>query len=202
MASKSELLLRRKQQVVQDAIWNAAIDLFGKKGFDDVTVDDIAAAAGVSQRTFFRYFASKSDLMGQSMLAYGEVLREAIKATPKSAHAFAALRAAVLQIAATVVSFPRTRDVIAIAIKYPAAREAQLSRRAEVEDSVARTFATRLKKGRKNEITARLLAGLTLTILDVTLGQWYAGGVQDVTAVAEQVMKKLSTLVAGANAGL
>jgi hypothetical protein len=92
--------------------------------------------------------------------------------------------------------------VIAIAIKYPAAREAQLSRRAEVEGSVAQAFATRLKNSRKNEMTARLLAGLTLTILDVTLGQWYAGGVQDVTAVAEQVMKKLSTLVAGANAGL
>ena len=202
MASKSELLLRRKQQVVQDAIWNAAIDLFGEKGFDDVTVDDIAAAAGVSQRTFFRYFASKSDLMGQSMLAYGEVLREAIQATPKSAHAFAALRSAVLEIAATVVSFPRTRDVIAIAIKYPAAREAQLSRRAEVEDSVAQAFAARLKNGRKNEMTARLLAGLTLTILDATLGQWYAGGVQDVTVVAEQVMKKLCKLVAGADAGL
>ena len=78
MAANSEELLRRKQQVVQDAIWNAAIDLFGEKGFDATTVDDIAAAAGVSQRTFFRYFASKSDLMGQSMLAYGEMLRAAI----------------------------------------------------------------------------------------------------------------------------
>jgi AcrR family transcriptional regulator len=46
LATNSEVLLRRKQQVVQDAIWNAAIDLFGKKGFDETTVDDIAAAAG------------------------------------------------------------------------------------------------------------------------------------------------------------
>jgi TetR/AcrR family transcriptional regulator, regulator of mycofactocin system len=65
LAAKSELLFKRKQQLVRDAIWDAAIDLFAAKGFDKVTVDNIAAAADVSQRTFFRYFASKNDLMSK-----------------------------------------------------------------------------------------------------------------------------------------
>ena len=198
MAAKSELLLRRKQQIVQDAIWNAAIDLFSEKGFDAVTVDEIVAAAGVSQRTFFRYFASKSDLMGQNVLAYGDALRGAIKACPKSANAFEILRRAVLDIAMTVASFPRTREVIAVSIKCPAAREAQLSRMGEVEDTVARAFAARMKKGRENELNSRLLAGLTLTILDVTMRLWFAGGVQDITVVADQVIQRLGTLVTGA----
>jgi len=192
------MLLRRKQQVVQDAIWNAAIDLFGEKGFDETTVDDIAAAAGVSQRTFFRYFASKSDLMGQGMLAYGVAIRAAIKASPKSAPAFDILRKAVLDVAAMVASSPRTRDVIAVVIKFPAARDAQLSRRAEVEEHIAQAFAARLKKGRKNELTARLLAGITLTVLDQTLHFWYADGAPNIAVVAEQVMKRLCSVVAGA----
>jgi AcrR family transcriptional regulator len=199
LAKNSEFLLKRKQQVVQDAIWNAAIDLFGEKGFDEATVNEIAAAAGVSQRTFFRYFASKNDLMGQSMMAYGELLRVAIKASPKSAHAFGVLRMAVLEIAATVASFPRTRDVIAVSIQCPAAREAQLLRRSEVEEIVAQAYAARMRKGRDNELTARLLAGLTLTILDQTLRFWYADRVQNITVVAERVMQRVCSVVAGAD---
>jgi AcrR family transcriptional regulator len=200
LAANSQRLLKRKQQVVRDAIWNAAIDLFGEKGFDETTVDDIAAAAGVSQRTFFRYFASKSDLMGQGVLAYGEALTAAIKACPKSANSFDVLRKAVLNIATTVASYPRSKDVIAVSIRFPAAREAQRSRMGEVEESVAQAFAARMKKGRERELTSRLLAGLTLTILDATMRLWFAERAEKIAVVAEQVMKKLCRLVPDAAA--
>jgi AcrR family transcriptional regulator len=196
LAKKSEVLLKRKQQVVQDAIWNAAMDLFAEKGFDAATVDDIAAAAGVSQRTFFRYFASKGDLMGQGTLTYGEKLGAAIKAAPKPAPAFEVLRRAVLEVAAMVASFPRTRDLIAIVSKSPSAREAQLSQMDQVAQSVAQAYSSRVKKGRENELTSRLLAGLTLTILDETVRLWSANGAKDATVVAEQVMKRLCGIVA------
>jgi AcrR family transcriptional regulator len=75
---------KRKQLLVRDAIWDAAIDLFGKKGFDKTTVDDIAKAAGVSRRSFFRYFSSKDDLLAQGMISYGEWLEQAIESCPRS----------------------------------------------------------------------------------------------------------------------
>ena len=64
-------LQERKQQVVRSAIWDAAIDLFVEKGYDETTVDEVAERAGVSRRSFFRYFSSKSDLVSAGMATYG-----------------------------------------------------------------------------------------------------------------------------------
>jgi len=50
-------LQSKKQDLVRHEIWHAAIDLFYLQGFDEVTIDQIAERAGVSRRTFFRYFA-------------------------------------------------------------------------------------------------------------------------------------------------
>lgn len=56
-------LRARKKVRTRDAIADAAISLFLARGFDQVSVADIAAAAEVSKPTLFRYFATKEDLI-------------------------------------------------------------------------------------------------------------------------------------------
>ena len=47
----------------RDELEAIALDLFNERGFEAVTVEDIAAAAGISRRSYFRYYASKNDVM-------------------------------------------------------------------------------------------------------------------------------------------
>lgn len=183
-----------KQQLVREAIAHAALDLFAAKSFEGATVDEIAHAAGVSRRSFFRYFASKNDLMAQMMIGYGHALAEAIAAAPRAYSPIEVVRDAVLRISALVAEYPRTRQIIRIVEASAAAREAQTSRRGEVEDRVAAAFGARLGVPPAGPMPA-LLASLILSIMDVTLKLWSSQPQADVVGIADQVMANLTSLV-------
>jgi AcrR family transcriptional regulator len=194
-------LQERKQQFVRDAIWDAAIDLFDRKGFDETTVDEIAQAAGTSRRSFFRYFESKSDLLAQSVVSYGTAITDAIENCPREASPGEMFRTTVLQVAQASVLHPRTRQIMRIAEKYPAAREAQVARVAEVQDRVADAFARRCAKGKQGEIQAQVLAGLTLSMLSVAYFSWYRHGTKDIGATAKQIFATLADVTSQAANG-
>jgi AcrR family transcriptional regulator len=184
-------LQARKQEFVRDAIWTAAIDLFAEKGFEETTVDDIVTAAGASRRTFFRHFESKRDLIAQPIVSYGASLTKAIESCPAASSAAELFRHVVLEVAQRTVSDPRMRKVMAIAARYPAAREAQLSRVAEVQDRLAGAFAPQFK----DELTPHVLAALTLSALSLTYRVWFSKGKKDIESAAQRVFKELSKVI-------
>lgn len=75
-----------------------ALRLFTEQGFDDTTVDQIAAEAGVSRRTFFRYFASKSEVLWSEFDLEVADLRRELAAVHDGLSVMAAVRAAVLAV--------------------------------------------------------------------------------------------------------
>lgn len=89
--------LRQEQRDFAGAeITRRAISMFVERGFDEVTVDEIAEAAGISARTFFRYFPSKSDVLRQHQRFLFDRLTRALAARPPSESANVALRKAFL----------------------------------------------------------------------------------------------------------
>src|SRR5882762_10141223 len=56
-------LMERRRQSALEEIVDVALDLFVRNGFEATTVESIAAKAGCSPRTFYRYFGSKEDVM-------------------------------------------------------------------------------------------------------------------------------------------
>lgn len=73
------------------------LHLFLERGFDHTTVDDIAAAAGISRRTFFRYFASKNDVAWGDFDLLVDRLRARLRQTPTGVPTITALHAAIVE---------------------------------------------------------------------------------------------------------
>ncbi|HEY3238145.1 MAG TPA: TetR family transcriptional regulator [Acidimicrobiia bacterium] len=95
----TEGLRERHRRRTEALLEEAALRLFEARGFDLVTVDDIAAAADVSRRTFFRYFATKEDVVLADQPRRLEELREALAVRPPDEPALTALRQALLSLA-------------------------------------------------------------------------------------------------------
>jgi TetR/AcrR family transcriptional regulator, regulator of mycofactocin system len=73
-----------------------ALRLFSEQGFEETTVDQIAVAAGVSRRTFFRYFETKTDVLWHEFDAEVETIRALLAATPHDLPIMEGVRLAVL----------------------------------------------------------------------------------------------------------
>jgi AcrR family transcriptional regulator len=82
------------RRAARTRIAEIAEGLFVRDGFEATTVDTIAAAVGMSQRTFFRYFASKEDVVLDNYERMGEKLLERLRARPADESDWAALRRA------------------------------------------------------------------------------------------------------------
>src|SRR5689334_7682780 len=85
---------QRKKQLTKDALIAAALELFAAKGYDHTAVHEITDAVDVSERTFFRYFASKEDLVLSFIAEGATTFAEALAARPAQEEPLAAARTA------------------------------------------------------------------------------------------------------------
>jgi AcrR family transcriptional regulator len=79
---------------VRDHVRDQARRLFDERGFDATTVDDIAAAVGMSPRTFFRYFPTKEDVVIEDPAPFGMVVRDTAAQRPDGESPWTTLRRA------------------------------------------------------------------------------------------------------------
>lgn len=87
-------LRQRTRDAVREQIAAEALVMFDEQGFDETTVDQIAAAVDISPRSFFRYFPSKEDVVLGDPMVYGEPVRDRLEESLKVLPVWEALRAA------------------------------------------------------------------------------------------------------------
>jgi len=101
-ASPSLGVRERKRRETLRRITDAGICLFIEKGFDGATVEEIAAAAGISRRSFFHYFESKDDILLSLQGDVGELFAAAVRRAPSGGSPFEIVRDAALRVCASI----------------------------------------------------------------------------------------------------
>ena len=155
----------------------AALDLFCLRGFDAVTIDDIAAAADVSRRTFFRYFASKEDVILSDHPKRLDELQAALDRRPAGEPALAALRHAVMSLADT---YEEQRDHMVrrftLVSTTPALEARSLCLQRNWETAVTEMLAARMGVDPARDLRPGVVAATTMAAMRVATATWLAGG--------------------------
>jgi mycofactocin system transcriptional regulator len=95
-AAQPAARLGRRPTTTHLELEHVAFELFAKQGFDRTTVDDIASAADIGRRTFFRYFATKNDVPWGNFEAELDRLRAWLDACPSDLPLMDAIRLAIV----------------------------------------------------------------------------------------------------------
>jgi AcrR family transcriptional regulator len=169
-------LAERKRQAVRDHLTEVALQLLTDRDFEAVTVDEIAAAAGVSRRTFFRYFPSKEEVVLGFLDRMGRLLRDAIVARPADEPPLRAVHTALRpRVAAYSAAADRTLALVRLLQRSPSLRAQELERRQRLRELVAEAIAIRLGLDRRRDLRPRLLAAIALVPFDVAITMWLDG---------------------------
>ena len=137
-------LRERKKARTREAIIDAALDLFESKGFDATTIDDIAAAAEVSPRTFFRYFESKLDVVMARNAPKEPTIGPLLAARPASEGPIEAMRQVMREELVAQVADPAHVRELQVVITTPSLRNLAREHFYEEEAEIASAFAARL----------------------------------------------------------
>jgi len=172
----TESLREVARTAVRDEVQRHAWTLFAAQGFEATTIDQIAEAAGMSRRTFFRYFAGKDELIIEKLVESGERIAEALAARPDDEPAWVALRAAFGEIVRAQEANPDQARPLRLMLRdEPGVRaSAEEWRRRWTEllaPHVARLLPPRTVR-RGPDTRAEALAGSALACLDAAQLAW------------------------------
>jgi AcrR family transcriptional regulator len=181
----------------RDRLQAAALELFATRGFEQTTAAEIAQSVGLTERTFFRYFSDKREVLFYGQEQFVQAFLAGVDAAPADASPIeviaSALRAAASFFPDERRPYSRMRQ--AVIEQNPALRERELHKLA----GLAVTVADALRVRGIGEPAATLAAQSGATVFGVAFAQWIREGeTRSLTDIAAEVLHELGNLTAAA----
>jgi AcrR family transcriptional regulator len=173
----------------------AALALYGERGFENTTVAEIAERAGLTERTFFRHFADKREVLFWGAGALQQLFVSAVAGAPDSATPLEAVGGALAAAGALLQQrgdYPRQRQsIIAASAEL---RERELIKLA----SLAVALADALRARGVKDPAAGLTAEVAIAVFKTAFERWVADGNQlDLPGLMQESLDELKILAAG-----
>ena len=162
----------RKRRAVRTELSEVALQLLTDRDFESVTVDEIAAAAGVSRRTFFRYFASKEDVVFAFLDQGAMRLCEEVVARPPEEAPVSAVHHALRQ---HMVAYQRSTDLARLVRETPSLRAREHVNREQLRLGIVDALGRRLGVDAEKDTRPHVLASIALAPLDAAFVTWFSG---------------------------
>ena len=189
-------LRERKKARTRAAIQAHSLRLFREQGYDATTVEQICAAAEVSQSTFYRYFAAKPDVFLWD--EFDPLIVAAFKAQPAELTPLQALRAAFGTVFAELSPEQRDeqRQRTALALSVPELRAAMLDQFADAMQLLALIVSERTAQP-AGSVGVRTLAGAVVGAATAVMLVLHEDPAADMAALLDEALARLETGFAG-----
>lgn len=184
----------QKRDLTKERLRRCALDRFQRLGFEKASVADIAADAGVTERTFYRYFPTKESVLFQDLDSRFDWFRAALNVRPENEAILDSVRVA-------VESYPDDREVV----RQVAQLRASLLSGSVIEDHLRRVqggFAAeierhllrRLEESHDRPLVVAVLGNAISAALVASLRVWGEGGGDDTDELREVTARALDLL--------
>jgi len=165
----------RTRRAVRAELTMLGQELIVTGGYEQTTIDDIVAAAGMSKRTFFRYFASKDDLVLSKYEFFGDQFAEAFAARPVDEHVWESFRRAfdiVVGYFDDSTQLPRILGIEKILHDNPALRAGELERISRVQERLCVLLRERTGRQSPSDPGPAAITGAALSCLIAAKDIW------------------------------
>jgi TetR/AcrR family transcriptional regulator, regulator of mycofactocin system len=186
----------RRRVTSQAELEQVAFELFAANGFEQTTVEDIAAAAGIGRRTFFRYFPSKNDIPWGMFELELERMRARLKACPRDVRLMDAIRVALVDFnRVEPEQIPRHRRRMKLILRVPALLAHSTLRFAAWRGVIAEFVAERTGQ-RPDALLPQAIAHAVLGVSVAAYEQWLDDENAELGTLLDLAMRHLAAAFA------